>query len=93
MEWKWFDRVIMSLILVNSACMALYDYIDIDAPRNSVLDQIFEVFSILFTIEATIKIIALGLIFGKNTYLREAWNVIDFFIVITSLMEFFVKYF
>ena len=92
MEWRWFDRIIMTLILINSICMAGYDYIDTDAERNKVLDRIFEVFSLLFAIEAIIKIISLGFIFGPKTYLRDAWNVIDFFIVVTSLLEFGVTY-
>jgi len=74
MEWPWFDRIIMTLILINSLCMAFYDYIDDDAPNNKVLDKVFEVFSLLFTIEALIKIIALGFIFGKHSYLHDPWN-------------------
>ena len=34
----------------------------------------------------TIKIIAFGFIFDKKAYLRDAWNVLDFVIVTTSLM-------
>ena len=86
MQWRWFDNIIMALIVANSVCMGAFDYIDEDAPRNVLLNQLSDVFSILFTIEAVIKIIALGFIFGKNTYLRDAWNVIDFFIVITALL-------
>ena len=86
MEWRWFDRIIMTLIIINSICMAFYNYIDDEAPENKVLDRIFEGFSVLFTIEAIIKIIALGFIFGKKTYLRDAWNVIDFFIVVTAIL-------
>lgn len=33
-----------------------------------------------------VKIIAFGFIFGKNSYLRDSWNVLDFIIVSTSLM-------
>lgn len=33
-----------------------------------------------------VKIIAFGFIFGKNSYLRDPWNVLDFIIVSTSLM-------
>ena len=47
----------------------------------------------MFTIEAVIKIIALGFIFGRRTYLRDPWNVIDFFIVITAVLQFCLEYF
>jgi len=42
-------------------------------------------FTVSFTIEAIIKIMALGLIFGKTSYLRDAWNWLDFIVVVTSL--------
>ena len=34
MEWRWFDNIIMLFIIVNSICMAAYDYLDEDAPAN-----------------------------------------------------------
>ena len=41
-------------------------------------------FNILFTIEMFMKIIALGFVVGRFTYLRDPWNVLDFIIVATS---------
>ena len=87
MEWRWFDNIIMFFIIINSLCMASYDYLDEEAPRNKTLNTLFDVFSLIFTIEAIIKIIALGLIFGKRTYLRDPWNVIDFAIVATGIVD------
>ena len=69
--------------------MGMYDYINEDAGMNKFLDAVFNIFSLVFTLESIIKIIALGFIFGKNTYLRDPWNVMDFLIVITALMDFF----
>lgn len=44
--------------------------------------------TIIFTIEALIKIIAFGLIFnGKKSYLMSAWNVMDFIIVLSALIS------
>lgn len=42
-------------------------------------------FTVLFTIEAVLKIIGMGLISGENTYLKDAWNWLDFIVVITAL--------
>ena len=36
-----------------------------------------------------LKILGLGFIFGKNSYLKDSWNVLDFVIVVTSLMTVF----
>jgi hypothetical protein len=34
-----------------------------------------------------LKIIGLGFVMGEGTYLRDWWNVMDFIIVITSLLS------
>jgi hypothetical protein len=47
------------------------------------LTLIGQAFALIFVIEAIIKIIAKGLVFGKETYLRDPWNILDFIIVIT----------
>jgi hypothetical protein len=38
-------------------------------------------FQIFFTVEATIKIVAMGFITEKGSYLRDPWNVLDFVVV------------
>ena len=45
-----------------------------------------DIFIVLYTIEMAIKIIAYGFVLGHKSYLRDAWNVLDFIIVTTSLM-------
>lgn len=41
----------------------------------------------IFTIEAMLKIIALGFLFnGKRSYLRDSWNILDFTIVVSGLI-------
>ena len=32
------------------------------------------------------QVIALGLVFGKDAYLKSAWNILDFFIVLISFL-------
>jgi hypothetical protein len=34
-----------------------------------------------------IKIIAMGFIFGKNTYLKDGWNILDFAVVSASVIS------
>jgi hypothetical protein len=41
--------------------------------------------TILFVIEALLKIIVYGFVIGRNTYMREGWNVLDFLIVCVSV--------
>jgi hypothetical protein len=45
-----------------------------------------------FSIEALIKIITCGFLFnGKKSYLRSGWNLIDFIVVLTSLVSIFAR--
>ena len=44
------------------------------------------VFNIVFLIECVVKIIALGFIMGPNAYLKESWNILDFIVVVSSLI-------
>jgi len=49
------------------------------------------VFTCLFTIEAVIKIIAKGFYFNKmgpiEPYIKNSWNILDFFVVASALMD------
>lgn len=38
----------------------------------------------IFCVEASLKILALGFVFHKKAYLRNVWNFMDFFVVITG---------
>lgn len=40
-----------------------------------------------FALEMTIKMVAMG-IYGKNTYLADSWNRLDFFIVLAGFLEY-----
>lgn len=41
----------------------------------------------MFCFEAGIKIIALGFVFHKGSYLRNGWNVMDFIVVLSGWVE------
>lgn len=45
------------------------------------------IFTFSFGIEALFKIIALGFVLEKGTYLRQPENIMDLFIVITSIAD------
>ena len=93
-ENPWFDNFIIFLIALNSVLLGLSDYtIDKNAPQDKIpffnkLVETTEIFfTFAFTSEAIIKIIAYGFIFGGNCYLRDAWNWLDFIVVVTGLMQ------
>lgn len=84
-----FENFIILLIFLNSIILAIYDYNDRDNELewNKRLELIGEVFTILFTIEMVLKILAQGFIIHYNSYLRDVWSWLDFVVVITGLME------
>jgi hypothetical protein len=36
----------------------------------------------IYVLELFLKIIGMGLVLGRNTYLRDGWNIIDFIVII-----------
>jgi hypothetical protein len=47
------------------------------------------VFNLVFAMECVLKILAFGFCFDENSYLRESWSQLDFFIVVCSLIDMF----
>jgi hypothetical protein len=46
-----------------------------------------KIFTYIYTAEAVLKIIALGFIVHKASYLRDPWNILDFIVVIMGLIS------
>eukprot|EP00418_Pyrodinium_bahamense_P099289 CAMPEP_0179027558 /NCGR_PEP_ID=MMETSP0796-20121207/9098_1 /TAXON_ID=73915 /ORGANISM="Pyrodinium bahamense, Strain pbaha01" /LENGTH=1012 /DNA_ID=CAMNT_0020723685 /DNA_START=8 /DNA_END=3046 /DNA_ORIENTATION=+ len=44
------------------------------------------VFKIIFIVEMALKLIAMGLIWGKDTYLKSGWNWLDGIVVLVSIL-------
>ncbi|EGR30825.1 hypothetical protein IMG5_122970 [Ichthyophthirius multifiliis] len=62
-------------------------YIDEGTQAFEVSSYIDIGFNIIFTLEAFIKIVAFGFILNENSYLTESWSQIDFFIVVSALVD------
>jgi hypothetical protein len=86
MLYRWFSHFITFCILINSVSLAIYDYRDRESisRNNKAIDLLNYVMTFIFLVEALIKIVAMGLVFDSNTYLRDGWNVIDILIVISG---------
>ena len=41
----------------------------------------------IFTVEASLKILALGFVLHRGSYLRNAWNIMDFIVVVTGYVS------
>lgn len=51
--------------------------------RNTVAQTSETPFTVIFTVESAIRIIAMGFVIGKGSYLRDSWNLLDFAVVIS----------
>lgn len=83
---KWFENIILVLIILNSLVLVLDNPLD---DPNGTISKIFiyldMLFTVIFTIEAIMKIIAMGFFWNKlpgiGAYITNAWNILDFTIV------------
>lgn len=86
---KWFENMIISLILINSLFLGIKDYTDKEnvTPINIFVESLEPFFMYIFLGESVAKILAMGFILGNKSYLRDAWNWLDFTVVVTSLLN------
>ncbi|KAL7667856.1 hypothetical protein ACOME3_008585 [Neoechinorhynchus agilis] len=77
-----FETIVMILIACNTLVLVL-KYYDSPIEYSNVLTYLNTSFTLLFTVEAILKIIALGL----KYYLKDFWNAFDFITVIGSITD------
>lgn len=69
--------------------MALYDYSDRNnkTDKNKFIDSTDKVFTTVFTLECIAKVFGMGFIIHRKSYLRDAWNWLDFLVVILGILN------
>ncbi|XP_043914705.1 voltage-dependent N-type calcium channel subunit alpha-1B [Protopterus annectens] len=87
-EWPPFEYMILATIIANCIVLALEQHLPEEdkTPMSERLDDTEPYFIGIFCLEAGIKIIALGFVFHKGSYLRNGWNVMDFVVVLTGIL-------
>jgi voltage-dependent calcium channel L type alpha-1D len=82
-----FDAFIIVIIMCNSFLLAYENPIknvhsvEEEAPW---LKWAEIVFMVIYTVEMTLKVLAMGFVYHPNSYLRDPWNVMDFSVVVLS---------
>jgi len=88
-QWRLFDKFILLCIILNSVMLAAYQW----RPNaqgevfNHVVAALFDVLTGIFTAECALKIAAWGFIMERDSYLRDPWNVLDFIVVVSGIIE------
>ncbi|XP_055913438.1 voltage-dependent calcium channel type A subunit alpha-1 isoform X13 [Eupeodes corollae] len=90
-EWPPFEYAVLLTIIANCVVLALEEHLP--EGDKTVLAQKLEkteaYFLCIFCVEASLKILALGLVLHKHSYLRNIWNIMDFFVVVTGFITMF----
>ncbi|XP_073235068.1 voltage-dependent L-type calcium channel subunit alpha-1D-like [Porites lutea] len=82
---RYFDDFILVIILISSVLLAVEDPVNPNSPRNEVLRYFDFVITGIFALEVLVKMIDLGVILHKGSYLRSGWNIIDAFVVACNI--------
>uniref|UniRef100_A0A663EF41 Voltage-dependent R-type calcium channel subunit alpha n=1 Tax=Aquila chrysaetos chrysaetos TaxID=223781 RepID=A0A663EF41_AQUCH len=80
--------MILATIIANCIVLALEQHLPEDdkTPMSRRLEKTEPYFIGIFCFEAGIKIVALGFVFHKGSYLRNGWNVMDFIVVLSGIL-------
>ena len=93
----YFRATMLLLVVLNSIILALADFSRVNSDgdlgtagsiRNQLIEDSDLVFIIIFTLEAAIKIIAMGVYSSRGGgYMNSAWNWLDAVVVVTGLFS------
>ncbi|XP_066994947.2 muscle calcium channel subunit alpha-1-like [Anabrus simplex] len=88
-DFPLFDYFILMIIIMNCVTLAMStpNLSDESETTSYYIEIVDLVFLGIFTVECVIKIIAYGLIAHWRAYLRSAWNVLDFSVVVVGLVS------
>ncbi|EAR94798.2 cation channel family protein (macronuclear) [Tetrahymena thermophila SB210] len=82
-----FDNIILAGIILNSVKLVSDTY-DTGSDSQKQASQILDImFTVFFSIESCLKIVSYGFFFDENSYLRDNWSKLDFFVVVTSIID------
>lgn len=89
-----FEHIILFLIIFSSIKLVIDTYTKGRDPKETfmvVASASDDFFTFAFAVESLLKAIAFGFAMDKGSYLRDSWSQLDFFIVVTSLIDFSFK--
>ena len=82
----YFDSLIYSIIGLSCIVLALDEPVKLPMTERF-LNIVSNLVLALFTLEFIIKTIVLGFVKGKRSYIKNSWNLLDFFIIIVSYLD------
>ena len=83
-----FDNLSLLIIIINTILILISDPTD----PNNIGNTYDNYFLIFYTLEAILKIISFRFIYAEDAYIKDAWNILDFFVVIIGWISFILEY-
>lgn len=88
LKHQYFENFMMVCIAFSSCKLVFDTYIEDQKSDLAVKSNMIDtVFNGIFIFEATLNVISFGLVIGENSYLSSNWSKLDFFIVITAVID------
>lgn len=84
---EYFDYVSLLVIVANSVVLTMEDPTDPNSGSSGFLETLDTIFLVCYTVEMVLKVIGLGLIFSKDSYLSDPWNILDGIIVLSAYLQ------
>jgi hypothetical protein len=84
------DQTVLILIALSSIKLGYDTYfmeVKEQTPIIVISEQVDKIFNYLFIVEMSFKLVAMGFCMDENSYLRDEWNQLDFFIVSSSIVD------
>lgn len=85
-EKKWFHNSILFCIVLNTLIL-MVNWYRFSEVLFTINEQLNYIFTVIFSLEAAIKLLAIG----ARKYFNDGWNTFDFIIVLGSFVGIFVS--
>lgn len=85
-----FESISITVIIVNSLFLAMDDPLRDPSETPTFMLVADDIFQYLYTVEMVVKIVSLGFILNAGSYLRDAWNILDFIIIGSGYLGMFL---
>lgn len=86
---KRFELVVLFFIILS--CITLAMSSPLNDPNGTIQSTIYKIdvfTTLVFIFECLLKIITFGFVSnGRTSYLRDIWNLVDFFVVLMSILS------
>ncbi len=86
-----FESISICVIIVNSLFLAMDDPLRDPSETPAFMNVADDIFQYLYTVEMVVKIVSLGFILNDGSYLRDAWNILDFVIIASGYLGMFLQ--